>query len=217
MEDADASASQVYESTSRSIQEARELLARVKSAISYYLVVGIGAFDGLAQPSTARKPAKSGGKSKKGKRKRKSSLRKVEKPSSLGTLGILPKPQTSRFESRPPMSKKRLAEAGATRGGPHHAPRRRPDQCMLCRQVGPRAFDCPNKGKRLPFHLENVRFGTYALGCAVFDSPCYGATVEEIEQDQDEEDIEDFVSSSIKSLEGFEFLTDKPRRPFLES
>ena len=36
--------------------------------------------------------------------------------------------------------------------------------------------------------------------------PCYGATVEEIEQDQDEEDIEDFVVFSIKSLEGFAIL-----------
>ena len=50
LEDADASASQVYASASRSFQEARELLARVKSARSYFPVVGIGAFDGLAHP-----------------------------------------------------------------------------------------------------------------------------------------------------------------------
>ena len=31
------------------------------------------------------------------------------------------------------MSKKRQTEAGATRGGPHHAPRLRPDQRMLRR------------------------------------------------------------------------------------
>ena len=36
--------------------------------------------------------------------------------------------------------------------------------------------------------------------------PCYGATVEEIEHDQDEEDIEYFVAFSIKSLEGFAIL-----------
>ena len=40
----------------------------------------------------------------------------------------------------------------------------------------------------------------------MFDSQCRGATVEEIEQDQDEEDIEDFVAFSIKSLEGFAIL-----------
>ena len=69
LEDADASASQVYASASRSFQEARELLARVKSARGYFLVDGIGAIDGLAQPSSDRKLVKSRGKGKKGKRK----------------------------------------------------------------------------------------------------------------------------------------------------
>ena len=45
------------------------------------------------------------------------------------------------------MSKKRPTEVGATRGGPHQAPLLRPNQCMLCRQVGHRASGCPNKGK----------------------------------------------------------------------
>ena len=40
----------------------------------------------------------------------------------------------------------------------------------------------------------------------MFDAPCYGATVEETEQDHDENDIEDFVAFSIKSLEGFAIL-----------
>ena len=40
----------------------------------------------------------------------------------------------------------------------------------------------------------------------MFNSQCYGATVEEIEQDQDEEDIEDFVAFSMKSLEEFAIL-----------
>ena len=49
----DACPSQVYASASRSFQEARELLSRLKSARGYFLVVG------LAQPPTDRKPAKS--------------------------------------------------------------------------------------------------------------------------------------------------------------
>ena len=73
---------------------------------------------------------------------------------------------------------------------------------MLCQQVGHRAAACPNKGNESAFSPGKRAFGTYALGCAVFDSPCDGGTVEEIEQDQDEEDIEDFVAFSIKSLEG---------------
>ena len=201
----DASASQVYASASRSFQEAHELLARVKSARGYFPAVGIGASDALAQPSTDRKPAKSRGKGKKGKKKGKSSCQKGGKPASLGTPGTVPKPQTSRFESRHPMSKKRPTEAGATRGGPHHAPRLRPDQCILCRRVGHRASECPNKGKTT-VSLGKRAFGTYALGCAVFDAPCYGAPIEEIEQNQNEEDIEGSVAFSIKSLEEFAIL-----------
>ena len=78
--------------------------------------------------------------------------------------------------------------------------------CMLCRQVGHRASECPNKRKATAFSHGQRAFGTYALGCAVSDSPRYGATVEEIELDQDDEDIEDFVAFSIKSLEGFAIL-----------
>ena len=149
-------------------------------------------------------------------------LRKVEKRQAWVHLAFCQKPQTSLFESRPPMSKKRPIEAGATRGGPHHAPRLRPDQCMLCRQVGHRASECPNKGKATAFSLGKGAFGTYALGCAVFDAPCYGATVGETEEDQDEEDIEDFVAFSIKSRGEEEegdspFLTEEPRRPFLDT
>ena len=65
------------------------------------------------------------------------------------------------------MSKKRPTDAGAARGGPHHAPRLRPDQCMKCRQVGHRASECPNKRKPAAFSPGKRAFGTCALGCAV--------------------------------------------------
>ena len=104
------------------------------------------------------------------------------------------------------MSKQRPTETGTTRVGPHHAPRLRPDQCMLCRHVGHRASECLNKGKATSFSPGKCTFGTYALDCAVFDAMCYGATVKETEEDQDENDIEDFVAFSIKSLEGFATL-----------
>ena len=76
LEVVDASASQVCASASRSFQEARELSARVESDRCYFPVVGILAFDGLAQPPTGRKPVKSRGKGKKGKEN--PLLRKVE-------------------------------------------------------------------------------------------------------------------------------------------
>ena len=68
------------------------------------------------------------------------------------------------------MSKKRPSEAGATRGGPHQAPRLHPDQCMLCRQVGHSASECPNQGKVTVSSLGKRAFVTYVLDCAVFDS-----------------------------------------------
>ena len=64
----------------------------------------------------------------------------------------------------------------------------------------------PKKRKATAFPPGKRAFGTHALGCAVFDASCYGATVEETEQDQDGNDIEDFVAFSIKSLEGFAIL-----------
>ena len=44
------------------------------------------------------------------------------------------------------------------------------------------------------------------IDCFLTWKTCIWHPVEEIEQDQDEEDIEDFVSFSIKSLEGFAIL-----------
>ena len=73
---------------------------------------------------------------------------------------------------------------------------------MMCRQVGHRASEYPNKGKATALLAGKRAFGTCALGCAVFDATCCGATVEETEQDQDENDIEDFVAFSIKEFVG---------------
>ena len=199
LEDADASASHVYAPASRRFQEARELLSLVESARGYFPVVGIGAFDGLAEPSTGHKPATSRGKSK----KRKSSSQKCGKSTNLGTPGIFPNPQTLRSESRRPMSMKRPTEVGATRGGPHHATRLRPDQCMLCRQVGTSCIRMSQQRKATAFSPGKRAFSTCALGCAVFGAPCNGATVEETEQDEDEND---FPAFSIKCFEEFAIL-----------
>ena len=133
LEDADASASQVYASASRSFQEVRKLLARVKSARGCFPVVGTGAFDSLAQPSTDRKTCT------------------VSWQRQGVHLALCQKTQNSHVESRTPMSKKRSTEVGATRGGPHHAPRLRPDQSLLCRQMGHRASECSNKIKPTAF------------------------------------------------------------------
>ena len=84
LEDADASASHVYASASRSFQEARELLARVKSARGYFPVVGIGAFDAWLSHPLIENLQKPRGKGKKGKRKGKSSSQKGGKTDKPG-------------------------------------------------------------------------------------------------------------------------------------
>ena len=133
-------------------------------------------------------------------------LRKVEKATSLGTPGILPKTQSSRVESRPPMSKKRPTEVGATRGGPHHAPRLRPDQCMLCRQVAHRASECPNKGKRLHFHLA-TRHSVPMLWVVQCSIPSVTVQLsKKPNKIKTSIGIGDFVAFSFKSLERFAIL-----------
>ena len=176
------SASQVYALISRSFQDARELLSRVKSARGYFLVVGIGAFDGLTQPSTDRKPAKA----RKARGKGNPPSQKGGKSPNLGTPSILPEPQTSRTESRPPMS----MWWTTSRSSSHNA-------CCVDK-LDHRASECPNQRKRDCISLGKRAFGTCALGCAVFDAPCYGATVEETEQGQDEND-----GGATKTVSGF--------------
>ena len=118
-----------------------------------------------------------------GKRKGNTASHKGGKFPNLGTPGVLPKNHRPLVHHRP---KKRPTETGTTRGGPHHAPRLRPDQCMLCRQVGHRASECPTKGTATSFSPGKRAFGTYALGFAAFDAMCHGATIKENEEDQDE-------------------------------
>ena len=181
------------------------LVSRVPEAIFLFLAL-VPSMAWLGHP-LVEKLSNLVAKARRARGKESPLLRKMENPTSLGTLGILPKTQNSRAESRPPRSKSiRLKLAQLVVDQPHHAPRLRRDQCMLCRQVGHRASECPNKAKPTGFSLGKRAFGTYALDCAVFDSQCFGATVEEIEHDQDEEDIEDFVAFSIRSLEGFAIL-----------
>ena len=171
----------------------------------------------MAQPSTDRKLAKSRGKGKKEKRKGKNVSQKGGKPTSLGTLGILPKPQTSRFESRPPMSKKRPTETGATRGGPHHAPLLRSDQCLLCRQVGHRASECPNKRKATAFSPGKWAFGSCALGCALFDARLMVQLSKKPNKIKTRMTLKTLLRFQSRVWRGSPFLMKEPRRPILDS
>ena len=164
LEDADAPASLVHASASRSFQDASELLSRVKSATGYFPVVGIGASDGLGHPSTDRKPAKSGDEGKKSEIKEILLSTKVRSLQTLVHFGVWPRAPTSRSEPRPPMSEKRPTETGTTRGGPHHILGFvRISECMLCREVGYHAWECPNETTTMSFSPGKRTFGTCAL------------------------------------------------------
>ena len=216
LEDADASASQVYASASRSFQEARELLARVKSARGYFPAVGIGAFDGLAQPSTDRKPAKPRGKGKKGKRKGKSSSQKGEKLTSVGTPGIWPKPQTSRFESRPrcPRSVRlKLAQLMV-------------DHITLlvfvlisacCVDKWDIVLQNVQKEKRPPFHLENVRL-VPMLQVAQCSIPLVMVRLsKKANKIKPRVPSKTLLRFQSRVWRGSQFLMEEPWRPFLDS
>ena len=60
-------------------------------------------------------------------------------------LGKLKPPRDSR---RPSPAKSRVTLTGTAKGGPTHGTRIQPGQCLLCRQMGHLARDCPNRGTR---------------------------------------------------------------------
>ena len=155
----------------------------------------------LARPASDRKHATARGKGKKKGKDFFAQRWKVSKP--WNTLSLAKTTHLTCRVSSTDCQKKRPTETSTIRGGPHHAPRLRPDQCMLCRQVGHRASECLHKEKATSRSPGKRAFGTHALGCAVFGAMCYGATVDDTEEEQDANDIENFAAFSIESLEGF--------------
>ena len=60
------------------------------------------------------------------------------------------KGKSPRNSRRPAPAKSRLTSTGPAKGGPAHETRAhlQPGQCLLCRQMGHMARDCPNRGMR---------------------------------------------------------------------
>ena len=67
---------------------------------------------------------------------------------SKGRRRGLGKGKPSRDSRRPSPAKSRVTSTGAAKGGPAHGTRIKPSQCLLCRQMGHLARDCPNRGTR---------------------------------------------------------------------
>ena len=68
----------------------------------------------------------------------------------------------SRFPTSP--AKTRVTSTGAAKGGPAHGTRIQPGQCLICRQMGHLARDCPNRGTRDDFGINLKRaFGSFVV------------------------------------------------------
>ena len=67
---------------------------------------------------------------------------------SIGRGRGLGKGKPPRDSRRPSPAKSRVTSTGAAKGGPAHGTRIQPGQCLLCRQMGHLARDCPNRGTR---------------------------------------------------------------------
>ena len=102
-------------------------------------MVGVGAFDGF-QTITPRGSRQTGS----GKGASTGMISQTGKRRGRG-LGKGKHPRDSR---RPPPAESRVTLTGAAKGGPTHGTRIQPDQCLLCRQMGHLARDCPNRGTR---------------------------------------------------------------------
>ena len=132
-------ASSDMKNATRTFMEAKDLVSRVKHARGYFPVVGVGAFDGF-QTMTPRGSRQTGS----GKGANTGMNSQTGKGRGRG-VGKGKPPRDSR---RPSPAKSRVTLTGTAKGGPTHGTRVQPGQCLLCRQMGHLARDCPNRGTR---------------------------------------------------------------------
>ena len=132
-------ASSDMKNATRTFVEAKDLVSRVKHARGYFRVVGVGAFDGF-QTITPRGSRQTGAG--------KGASTGINSQTSKGRGRGLGKGKLPRDSRRPSPAKSRVTSTGAAKGGPAHGTRIQPGQCLLCRQMGHLARDCPNRGTR---------------------------------------------------------------------
>ena len=197
LEDAGASASQEYASASRSFQEARELLARVESARATFLLLALVFLSAwLCHPLIVSLQSLVA-KARKVRGKGIPLRRMVESRQTWVHLASCPnhRPHVPSLVLQCPRSVRlRLAQLVV-------------DHITLFVFVLISAccvdkldiahHNVPTKEKRLHFTWETGIWYLCSGLCSV-RCPCYGATVQETEQDQDEEDVEDSVAFSIR-------------------
>ena len=123
----------------RTLTEAKDLVSRVKHARGQFSVVGVGAFDGF-QTITPRGSRQTGAG--------KGTSTGVSSQTGKGRGRGLVKGKPPRDARCPSPAKSRVTSTGAAKGGPAHGTRIQPGQCLLCRQMGHLARDCPNRWTR---------------------------------------------------------------------
>ena len=129
--------------------------AKVTHARGYFPVVGVGAFDGF-QTITPRGSRQTGAG--------KSTSTGMNSQAGKGRGRGLGKGKPPRASRRPSPAKSRVTSTGAAKGGPAHGTRIQPDQCLLCRQMGHLARDCPNRGTRDDSGINLKRaFGSFVV------------------------------------------------------
>ena len=80
----------------------------------------------------------------------------------------LGKGKPPRDSRRPSPAKSRVTLTGAAKGGAHGS-RIQPGQCLLCRQMGHLARDCPNRGTRDDSGINLKRaFGSFVVMTEMF-------------------------------------------------
>ena len=132
-------ASSDMRNATRTFMEAKDLVSRVKHARGYFPVVGVGAFDGFQTitPRGSRQPGSGKGANT-----------GMNSQTGKGRGRGLGKGKPPRDSRRPSPAKSRVTSTGTAKGGPTHGTRIQPDQCLLCREMGHLARDCPNRGTR---------------------------------------------------------------------
>ena len=146
-------ASSDMKNATRTFMEAKDLVSRVKHARGYFPVVGVGAFDCFQTITSRGSPQTGAGKG---------TGTGMNSQTGKGHGRVFRKGKPPRDPRRPSPAKSRVTLTGSTKGGPAHGTRLQPGQCLLCRQTGHLAKDCPNRETRDDSGINHKRaFGSF--------------------------------------------------------
>ena len=185
VEDAEAYAFEQASAAARTFQEARRLLSEVRGARGYWPVVGIACAPDGSSTGEYRGRGKSG-KTGRGRSKGDGRGRGKGKGGDKGRKGG----DHSQFSFTPPPpsphpAKRFQSTSGPARGGRPHGPRSPGPVCILCRQPGHIARDCPDTGSSGSQQARKRTLGSYAGAEASFvEASILAAASAEVKEDE---------------------------------